>query len=581
MALAILFTMGKSTRCLRRSGWAKLLCLWGLLFVGGAVSLGRAQAESRGAPAASKPSVAAPTEPARRATDELTSRSELDTPRRCLERFLHAVYERDFYAAAGSLPQLSTDVEESRHLARKLAAVLERRLPIDAELLGKLSDAPEGDTKDGLPDQDELGVIRTPYSVESIRLERGNQDNQNGGPKWTFSVSTVERVHSLYEKLPDHFALEYFPEVLLAVGPLGLLYWQVLALPLLLLGCAAAALMLSRALLPLLLRRLNQRDQSLAVALTERLRGPLQLLLAALLGLPLMSLLLLTPRSGQAVAALLHIGIIIAVCWAGGRAVDVLATRARLSAWLQSRPGLLGAMPLLHRLSGSVLWSLALVLALQELGFSVASLLAGLGLSGLAVALAAKNTLEHLFGGLALSLDQPMRIGDSVKVDDVVGTVEQIGLRSTRIRTAERSLVTIPNGKLADMKIEALAARDRSRVVLSLGVVYALRVVGLRALHKALLSCVRAQPQLWTERVCVNFTNLGENTLTVEIQAWFQTTDSDQFLEARQELILSLVEVIESFGATTAFARLNAPSAAPAASSAPVTTVAAPPAASR
>ncbi|HPH28004.1 MAG TPA: hypothetical protein PLA87_14255, partial [Pseudomonadota bacterium] len=72
--------------------------MWGLLFVSGAVSLGRAQAESRGGTAASKPSAAAAAEPARRATDELTSRSELDTPRRCLERFLHAVYERDFYA---------------------------------------------------------------------------------------------------------------------------------------------------------------------------------------------------------------------------------------------------------------------------------------------------------------------------------------------------------------------------------------------------------------------------------------------------------------------------------------------------
>ena len=135
-------------------------------------------------------------------------------------------------------------------------------------------------------------------------------------------------------------------------------------------------------------------------------------------------------------------------------------------------------------------------------------------------------------------------------------------MRSTRIRTAERSIVTIPNGKVADMQIETIAARDRSRFFLSLGVVYALKPAGLRALREALIKCVRSHPKVWPDVVRVHFTGLTDSSITVEITAWFQVTEQDQFLEARQELLLQLLEVIETFGATPAFARAAAAQAA-------------------
>ena len=132
-------------------------------------------------------------------------------------------------------------------------------------------------------------------------------------------------------------------------------------------------------------------------------------------------------------------------------------------------------------------------------------------------------------------------------------------MRSTRVRTADRSVVTIPNGKVADMQIETLAARDRTRFFLSLSVVCALKPAGLRNLRDALVKCVRSHPKVWPDVVRVHFTGLTDSTLPVEITAWFQVTEQDQFLEARQELLLQILEVIEQFGATPAFAKASAP----------------------
>ena len=106
-------------------------------------------------------------------------------------------------------------------------------------------------------------------------------------------------------------------------------------------------------------------------------------------------------------------------------------------------------------------------------------------------------------------------------------------------------------------EIETIAARDRTRFFLSLSVVCALKPAGLRNLRDALLRCVRSHPKVWPDVVRVHFTGLTDSTIPVEITAWFQTTEQDQFLEARQELLLQILEVIEQFGATPAFVKAS------------------------
>ena len=162
--------------------------------------------------------------------------------------------------------------------------------------------------------------------------------------------------------------------------------------------------------------------------------------------------------------------------------------------------------------------------ALIELGYPVASVLAGLGIGGLALALAAQKTVENLFGSVSLAADEAIRLGDTVRIDNLLGTVEGIGLRSTRVRTPERTLVTIPNGLLAGQRIESLTARDRMRLACTLGLAYGTTTAQIREVLESCERILRAQPKLWPHDLFVRFKEVGGASLDVEVLAWFETT---------------------------------------------------------
>jgi MscS family membrane protein len=149
-------------------------------------------------------------------------------------------------------------------------------------------------------------------------------------------------------------------------------------------------------------------------------------------------------------------------------------------------------------------------------------------------------------------VDQPIRVGDFVKVDDFVGTVEEIGLRSTRFRTLDRTLVSIPNGRVADMKLESFAARDRLRLACIVGLVYGTTAAQMRAVLSGLEAALRAHPKIWPDAMVVRLKELGAYSLDIEVMAWFRTADWAEFQLIRQEVLLQFMEVVE--GAGTAFA---------------------------
>jgi MscS family membrane protein len=186
---------------------------------------------------------------------------------------------------------------------------------------------------------------------------------------------------------------------------------------------------------------------------------------------------------------------------------------------------------------------------LSALGLPVASLLAGLGIGGIALAFGAQKTVENVFGAVALGVDQPLREGDFVLIEDsVLGTVEAVGLRSTRVRTLDRTIVTLPNGKLSDMKIESFAARDRCRLSTNIHLVYATTAEQLRQVLAGLERVLRAHPAIWPDAVVVRFAGLGESSFDIEIMAWFLTSDWGVFQGYRQEILLGFMDVIEQAG---------------------------------
>jgi len=235
------------------------------------------------------------------------------------------------------------------------------------------------------------------------------------------------------------------------------------------------------------------------------------------------------------------------------RAIDVGASFIVTSPWATTHTASHALVPLAVRVLKATVLVIAIVASLSAMGYPVASLLAGLGIGGLAVALASQKTVENLLGAFVIGADQPFREGDFVKIEDFVGTVERIGLRSTRIRTLDRTLISLPNGRLADMRLESFTARDRIRLSCVLGVVYSTSAAQMRTVLAGLEAVLRAHPRIWPDAVVVRFKEFGPSSLDIEIMAWFLTTDFGEFQTFRQEVFLQFIEVVQSAGSSFAF----------------------------
>src|SRR5690606_15231855 len=135
-------------------------------------------------------------------------------------------------------------------------------------------------------------------------------------------------------------------------------------------------------------------------------------------------------------------------------------------------------------------------------------------------ALGAQKSLEHFFGSVSIGVDQPFRVGDWVNVGGLEGEVEAIGLRSTRIRTAERTVVSIPNGKLAESQTENFAPRERIRLRTVIGLEYGTTAAQMRAIRDEIEQCLRAHPLTWPNRVLVRFCEFGASSLNIELFCW-------------------------------------------------------------
>lgn len=346
---------------------------------------------------------------------------------------------------------------------------------------------------------------------------------------------------------------QHLPAWLRAAGPAGLAWWQWIAIPILVvlaLALGAALGWLTRKLLGRIAARTQAQwdDQ-----LLERLATPITLLWTLALAMLAEPILDLGPGAAGILQRSVRAGMLFVLFWAGFRSVNVAFGLMSVAPWTRTNPSLAGFIPTGRKFVKVVLLALGGVAVLNELGFQVASLLAGLGIGGIAIALAAQKTVEHLIGSVAIGVDQPFRIGDYVAVDGVQGNVESIGMRSTRIRTPDRTLVTIPNGKLADMKAETFAARDRYRLLANLGLVYSTRAGELRRILRELEAALAGHPQVWPEGISVRFTALGDSALNVEVVAWFRAADWNEFTAIRQELLLRFMEIVEGAGSAFAF----------------------------
>jgi len=284
-----------------------------------------------------------------------------------------------------------------------------------------------------------------------------------------------------------------------------------------------------------------------------RLSRPLTIcwaVLAAYVGLPALAL---TPAGIEAARHFLAIAFVVGLFWVLLRAIDVADHVVGASDWASKRAASRSLIALGVRAAKIAIVLLGGVTIVSQAGYPVGSLIAGLGIGGLALALGAQKPLENVFAAFAMALDEPFRLGDFVSVDQVLGNVESIGLRSTRIRTLDRTLIAIPNGKLAEMRTESFAARDRLRLACTVKLVYQTTVAQMREVLAGLERVLREQPKIWPDAVVVRFGELAASSLNIEIMAWFQTTDWSEFQAIRQDILLQFMDVVERAGSSFAF----------------------------
>lgn len=473
-----------------------------------------------------------------------------ESPRTAMVEFLTACRKGDFVSGAAYLDLRAiapTEREEAGPvLARRVKSVLDRRLWIDVD---SLSEDPEGDLADGLPATVErVGSIEVADVSVPVTVVRDLSASTR--PDWRISAATLEAMQPLLDEVP--WVEEHFPAILTGTRILEVLLWQWIALPGLALLAGALGFLTTRLIRgPLaLLARTADTD---AGELLQRTKPPSRLLAAAvifLLFLPILDLAVpayvATRKLGIVIAAL-------ALVWLGSRCMDEVSSRAVVRVAAAGRMDAAGLIPTIARIAKLALAAIVFVVLAQNFGLNVTGLLAGLGVGGLAVALAAQKTIENLFGGVSLVADRPIQVGDFCRFGDRVGTIEAIGLRSTRIRTLDRTVVTIPNAEFSGLQLENYSARDRIWLKLKLGLRYETRPEQLREVLAALRRLLRDHPRVDPDPARVRFVDLGAYSLDLELFAYVLTSDFDEFLAIREEILLSIMDVVEASGTGFAF----------------------------
>jgi MscS family membrane protein len=193
-----------------------------------------------------------------------------------------------------------------------------------------------------------------------------------------------------------------------------------------------------------------------------------------------------------------------------------------------------------------------LVILGSVFGINVGTLVAGLGIGGLAVALAAKESLENLFGSITIFLDKPFVVGDMVTVAGITGVVEQVGFRSTRIRTLDKSYVTLPNRKMIEGELDNLSLRTYRRANFVVGLTYNTSIDQMKAIVRDIQDCIDQHPNT-NQEGRVRFKDFGHSSLDIMVMFFVDTMDWTTYLDVKQEINYRIVEIVHGHKAQFAF----------------------------
>jgi MscS family membrane protein len=369
----------------------------------------------------------------------------------------------------------------------------------------------------------------------------------------SIAAPLIDRVPEIETVIDPGLLDRWLPAPFFELGLFDIQLWQWLGLGLLLLAAWAFAWLLTRLALLALGPLARRSSTDLDDEVLEHGAPPLHLLIGlAVFALGVLALRLAAPVESFFID-LVQALVVFAIVWLAFRLIDVVSrwSSGRLSE--RGQVAAISMLPLARKTAKVFLAIVGVLAVLQNVGLNVTALLTGLGVGGLAIALAAQKSIENLFGGMTLVVDQPVRVGDFCRFEDKVGTIEAIGLRSTRIRTLDRTVVTIPNGDFAQMKLETFAARDRIRLIHRIGLRYETTPDQLRYVLVELRRLLYSHPRVVEEPSRVRFVGFGASSLDVEVFAYVDTTDFNEFLAVQEDVMLRVMDVVAESGTGFAF----------------------------
>jgi MscS family membrane protein len=209
--------------------------------------------------------------------------------------------------------------------------------------------------------------------------------------------------------------------------------------------------------------------------------------------------------------------------------------------------------PLLRKSLRIFIVIMAGLMTIQTFGYPVTGVLASLGIGGLAFALAAKDTVSNIFGSLMIIFDRPFHVGDWVKAGDLEGTVEAVGFRSTKIRTFAKTLISVPNNIIANMALDNFSRMPKRRIRLTVGVSYDTTSEQMRKAVRRIRKLLKSHPAIDQEFFLVNFTDFGASSLDIMVYCFTTSTVWGEYLEAREDLCLQIMDILENLGLEIAF----------------------------
>lgn len=479
------------------------------------------------------------------------------TPRGTVEGYLEAVSKEDYNKASlflnlKNISKENIDNYENNKIliAKSLKKLLDKGGAINTSSL--ISSDITGNAEDKLEKNiDKIGTLKINDETVDILLEK--IIDKTGYPIWLFASQTIDAIPLETVKIKSADVDSFIPDFLNKNKINGSSVGHWVAIIFVAFVSIIFALVLT-ALISIILRYfLRDRLSKKQVKLVKAFFVPLRLWVAVTIFLFLsqnIGISILVRQYFSSITLILYWLAFLILLWQITNFVflvfeNKMSKKRNISA--------LSALEFSRRSIKFFLIAAGIIIILKLNDYDITSWLAAIGIGGIAIALGAQKTIENIVGSISLLVDQPIRVGDFCQVGDTKGTIEQIGIRSTRIRTLSRTVVTIPNGEFSSQQIENYTHRDNFWYHKELGLRYETSEDQIRYLLVEIRSVLYAHPKINNKPNRVRFIGFAADSLTIEVYAYVIAVDYEEFLEVQEDINLRIMSIVEKSGSGFAF----------------------------